>query len=65
MRGQNLAPILRYQRKRGIYVDKVTQHGKHLTVIYNDGARCDTNFADATILKGWIANRKKSGVFPE
>jgi hypothetical protein len=64
MRGHNLAPILRYQRKHGIHVVKVTQHGKHLTVTYNDGARCETNFADASVLKGWIANRKKYGVFP-
>jgi len=64
MQGRNLEPILRYQRQRGVHVSSVAQHGKRLSVRYNDGARVTTRFADPKVLAGWIVNRQKSGIFP-
>ena len=65
MKSKDLAAILRYQRKPGIYIEHYRQSGKTLHITFSDGATCTTRFADARVLSGWIKNRQKYGIFPE
>ena len=60
---QNLEVIDRYRRKES-WVKSVRQVDDILIVKYEDGAKVVTKFADPSILKRWIHNKKKRGLFP-
>jgi len=61
---KNLEVIMRYQRGwRSPYIKSMTQRGYTLYVKYSDGASVKTDFADPSVLKDWIASKKKRGVF--
>lgn len=61
-KGRNLRVILDFAREMGfLNVHDLSQDGVRLHVHFADGSTCDTNFADATVLTGWINDRVKYG----
>jgi hypothetical protein len=60
---KNLEVIDRYRRNNA-NVDKVIVNKNNLTVKFDDGAYVKTKFADPSVLKSWVANKKKRGLFP-
>lgn len=54
---KNLEVISRYARKH--YIHELRQEGDTLIVVYSDGAKTVTKFADASVLTHWIAMKRK------
>lgn len=59
--GKNLRVIQEYARTFKYDTTKLRQRGKTLIVMFPEGSRCETPFADATVLRDWIADRVRFG----
>ena len=55
---KGLEVLSRYNRTKSS-VKKATQKGYWLYVLFSDGARAKTKFADHRVLKQWLENKKK------
>lgn len=57
---RNLRAVLAYGRKiAGCHM--MTASDKTLKVFYTNGAECETEFADASVLRDWVATRIRYG----
>ena len=55
---RNLAVVMRYHRTKSS-IKNIIAKGEYLYVVYADGAKLKTKFADKTVLNHWVNKKRK------
>ncbi|MGA3193244.1 MAG: hypothetical protein ABSD73_12220 [Candidatus Bathyarchaeia archaeon] len=55
---QNLEVVMRYHRQKSS-IKNITAKGYYLYVLYSDGARLKTKFADPKVLNDWVHKKRR------